>query len=104
MFQDKADALGLLLGFDPVLEKARVLIAGVVEMEYEYGGVGMFSLDLLQQFDDLGRRNGAAGLAQIDIVLILWTGGTQNVEPFAAATDADVEALSTPEPATKDSL
>jgi len=102
VFQDKGDTCVLLVGFDPLLEDTGMLITGVVQMEYERGGVGVFALDLLQQFDDFGGRNGAAGLAQVDVFLVLGTIGPQNVEPFAAAAYANIKALSTQKPAAVD--
>ena len=53
MFQHKRDTRVLLVGFDPFLEDAGVLISGVVQMEFEHGGVGVFFLNLFEQLDDL---------------------------------------------------
>ena len=56
---------------NPFLELAGVLITSIIQMEDENLS-GMFGVEFLEEFDDVGVGNGAAGLTHIDIFAIRW--------------------------------
>lgn len=99
MLKDKRNTFGLLLGGNPFLELAGVLITSIVQMKDEHRDVRVLFLELLEQFDDMGVGNGAAGLTHVDVFLVLRTIGAQNVKAFASAAYAEVETLAPQEPA-----
>jgi hypothetical protein len=98
--QDQRDTFVVLLG-NPFLELAGVLITSVVQMEDDFLA-GMLGVDFLQEFDDVGVGNGAAGLTHVDVVAILGTVSAQDVEAFASAAYAEVQTLAAQEPAAED--
>jgi hypothetical protein len=63
---------------------------------------GMLVVDFLQEFDDVGVGNGAAGLTHVDVFAISGTVSAQDVEAFASAAYAEVQTLAAQEPAAED--
>ena len=98
--QDKRDTFVVLLG-NPFLELTGVLITSVVQMENDVLA-GMLVVDFLQEFDDVGVGNGAAGLTHVDVVAIRGTVSAQDVEALASAAYTEVQTLAAQEPAAED--
>lgn len=78
-----------------------MLITSVVQMEDDFLA-GMLGVDFLQEFDDVGVGNGAAGLTHVDVVAILGTVSAQNVKAFASAAYAEIQTLAAQQPAAED--
>jgi len=102
MLKDKRNTLGLLCGDNPFLELAGMLITSIVQMEDEHRNVRLLFPEFLEQFDDLGIGDGAAGLAHVDIFLVLRTIGAEDIKAFASAAYTEVETLAPQEPARED--
>ena len=88
----------------PLLDHRLAVVPGVVQVQDELLGLGVLGPQHLQQVDELLAGDVVLGQPEVHVVVVVGAVRPQDVQPLAAAADADVIPLPDQQPAAVEQL